>query len=135
MKTFHLNISTPNDSFFEGDAEAVTLHSKSGSLTVLAGHQPMVIAVSAGEISVKLDGKWKSFISTGGFAEVTGEKLVFFTTAAEWEDDTAQGLSQREKMEAVEALRHKKSVFDHVHTKIEITRALSRLGRNKSNEL
>lgn len=135
MKTFHLNISTPNDSFFEGDAETITLHSKSGSLSVLAGHQPMVIAVSPGEISVKLDGKWQSFISTGGFAEVTGDKVTFFTSAAEWVDDTVQGLSQQEKMEAVEALRHKKSVFDHVHTKIEITRALSRLGRNKSKEL
>ncbi len=135
MKTFHLNISTPDDSFFEGDAEAVTLHSKNGSLSVLAGHQSMVIAVSPGEISVKLDGKWQSFISTGGFAEVTGDKMVFFTTAAEWEDGTAEGLSQREKMEAVEALRHRKSVFDHVHTKIEITRALSRLGRNKSKKL
>lgn len=90
MKTFHLNVSTPNDSFFEGNAEVVTLHSKNGSLSVLAGHQPMVVAVSPGEINVKLDGKWKSFISTGGFAEVTGEKVVFFTSAAEWEDDTVQ---------------------------------------------
>lgn len=135
MKTFHLDISTPDARFFEGDVETVTLHSKNGSLSVLAGHQPMVIAVSPGEISVRLGGQWQSFISTGGFAEVTGDKLVFFTTAAEWEDDTVQGLSQREKLEAVEALRHKKSVFDHVHTKIEITRALSRLGRNKSAKL
>lgn len=129
MKTFHFDVSTPNERFFGGEAEAVTMRSKSGSFSVYAGHQPMVVAVSEGEIRVKSDGVWRSFISTGGFAEVTGDNVVFFTTAAEWESDTDSGRSDRETMEAVEALRHKKSVFDHVHTKLEITRALSRLGR------
>lgn len=135
MKTFRFDVSTPYDRFFEGEAEAVTMRSKNGSLSVYAGHQPMVVAVSEGEISLKIGGEWRPFISTGGFAQVTGDRVVFFTTAAEWEDDAAQGRSEREKMEAVEALRHKKSVFEHVHTKIEITRALSRLGRGTQKDL
>lgn len=135
MATFKLDVSTPDSQFFTADAEAITMRSSEGSLTVLAGHTPMLVAIQPGEVSVKLGGEWRSFLSMDGFAEVTGDAVAMYTRAAVWEDEAEAHRSEKEKREALERLRKQKSIFVHEHTKIEITRALSRLGKNKNRNL
>ena len=56
MSTFKLEISTPEAEFLSVDAEAVTMSSRKGSMTVLPGHAPMLVALTPGEINVKVEG-------------------------------------------------------------------------------
>ena len=132
MKSFRFSVLSPDEQFFDGEIEALTMRSPDGSLTVYANHQPMIVAVAEGEVAVKQGESWKTFISTGGFAEITEKETVFFTNAAEWEEG-AQALTTDAKADAIKALRHKKSVLAHVHSKIEITRAMTRLGKRRSH--
>lgn len=133
MATFKLEISTPDSQFYSAQAEAITMRSRTGSLTVLAGHAPMLVSVQPGEIRIKADGEWRSLLSMDGFAEVTGDSVEMFTRAAVWEDEAEAHRSEKEKREALEKLRNQKSIFEHEHTKIELTRALSRFGKSKKN--
>ena len=75
MSTFKLEISTPEAEFLSVDAEAVTMSSRKGSMTVLPGHAPMLVALTPGEINVKVEGKWRAFLSMDGFVEVTGDQV------------------------------------------------------------
>ena len=133
MATFKLEISTPDSQFYSAQAEAITMRSRTGSLTVLAGHAPMLVSVQPGEIRIKADGEWRSLLSMDGFAEVTGDSVEMFTRAAVWKDEAEARRSEKEKREALEKLRNQQSIFEHEHTKIELTRALSRLGKSKKN--
>ena len=128
MSTFKLEISTPEAEFLSVDAEAVTMSSRKGSMTVLPGH-----ALTPGEINVKVEGKWRAFLSMDGFVEVTGDQVVMYTRAAVWEDEAEAHRSAKEKQEALERIRVQKSIFEHNHTKIELTRAMSRLGKARKN--
>ena len=87
MSTFKLEISTPEAEFLSVDAEAVTMSSRKGSMTVLPGHAPMLVALTPCEINVKVEGKWRAFLSMDGFVEVTGDQVVMYTRAAVWEDE------------------------------------------------
>ena len=133
MSTFKLEISTPEAEFLSVDAEAVTMSSRKGSMTVLPGHAPMLVALTPGEINVKVEGKWRAFLSMDGFVEVTGDQVVMYTRAAVWEDEAEAHRSAKEKQEALERIRVQKSIFEHNHTKIELTRAMSRLGKGRKN--
>ena len=105
MATFKLEISTPDSQFYSAQAEAITMRSRTGSLTVLAGHAPMLVSVQPGEIRIKADGEWRSLLSMDGFAEVTGDSVEMFTRAAVWEDEAEAHRSEKEKREALEKLR------------------------------
>ena len=61
MSTFKLEISTPEAEFLSVDAEAVTMSSRKGSMTVLPGHAPMLVALTPGEINVKVEVESFSF--------------------------------------------------------------------------
>ena len=109
------------------------MSSRKGSMTVLPGHAPMLVALTPGEINVKVEGKWRAFLSMDGFVEVTGDQVVMYTRAAVWEDEAEAHRSAKEKQEALERIRVQKSIFEHNHTKIELTRAMSRLGKARKN--
>ncbi len=68
-----------------------------------------------------------------GFVQVTGDQVVMYTRAAVWEDEAEAHRSAKEKQEALERIRVQKSIFEHNHTKIELTRAMSRLGKARKN--
>lgn len=133
MSTFRLEINTPEETFFSGDAEAITMSPRQGSLTVLPGHQPMLVALVPGEVRVKIGGEWRSFLTVDGFCEVTGKTVVIYTRFATWETEAETYRSEKEKREAIELMRRQKSIFQHEHTRVELTRAMYQLGKAKKS--
>jgi F-type H+-transporting ATPase subunit epsilon len=68
---FNLDIITPERRFFGGRVEEVVIDSPGGKMGVLAGHVPMVAAVSIGEIDIKDEGgSWLKCFTAEGFMEV-----------------------------------------------------------------
>ena len=134
MREFHLEIDTPNEIVFDGNAQAITIHTATGPVTVYAGHQTMLAEVMQGELIVKSGNDQNVYLTTGGFAEIANDQVKVFTTAAELGNEE-RTRNDDETKKAVEALRRKKSVLDHYHTKIELTRALSRLRKKNSKNL
>ena len=53
MPTFKLEMFTPKKQFFVGEVDAVTCNASDGELSVLHGHQPMIVALPPGEIKIK----------------------------------------------------------------------------------
>lgn len=76
MSTFQAQILTPNGSLFEGEVSGVQMPGAMGSFEVKANHAPIVSALDEGTVLVrKADGDVNYNIS-GGFVEVSKNKLT-----------------------------------------------------------
>lgn len=83
-KTLHVEIVTPYEMFYEGQAEMVVVTGKDGEIGILPGHAPMVAALVPGEVRLKIDGEWKTAVLTNGYAEIGPELTIVVVNAAEW---------------------------------------------------
>ncbi len=57
---------------YEGDVSQASLPTKDGEITVLKNHIPLITLLKKGEIKTSD----KNITIEGGFAEITGEKVV-----------------------------------------------------------
>ena len=65
-----VEIISPIDTLFEGEASAVTVPSKMGAFTLLEHHAPIVAILEAGKVSLTdANGGQKEFDIKGGFTE------------------------------------------------------------------
>ena len=92
MSTFALEIVTPTKTVDQGEVTYIRCPGADGLFGVMAGHTPGLFALSAGEIKVAKEGKSQYFATSGGFAEVTGEKvqLLLETIEASTEIDSVR---------------------------------------------
>ena len=133
MDTLHLRVWTLESLFLDARIRSVSLYSKTGSLTILPGHLPMLASFLSGEILVNIDGVHKAFLSVDGFMEVTEDEVVIFTRMAVWENDAEIQRSVRKKREAVEQMRSQKSIAEHKHLKIKMARTLYEIRKPQKN--
>ncbi|MDD5098460.1 MAG: F0F1 ATP synthase subunit epsilon [Candidatus Pacebacteria bacterium] len=61
-----VEILTPEKKVFEGEVEILTVPTRSGYISILSNHAPLVSALEAGEIVVKTKGVNKVFVSERG---------------------------------------------------------------------
>ncbi len=124
---FHLDIMTPEHSFFKGEAQGVIVGTPDGEICVLAGHLPMVTPVNIGAIRLNITGEWKEAFLSEGFMEVSHKGVVIFTQACEWPENIdirrAEGVMRR----AEEKLRQQISQQEYRINKIAMARAMARL--------
>ena len=86
MKTFHLIISSPDGSYFDGETEALSLHGTEGDLAILAGHIPFITAVRMGPCKLTMpDGTERRGIAAGGLLTVSSEVTTLLTSDFHWE--------------------------------------------------
>lgn len=67
-----LKILSLDGILFEGETSQVSLPAKDGEVTILKGHIPVITLLKKGKVKT-VD---KEFEVSGGFAEITGEKVV-----------------------------------------------------------
>lgn len=77
-KTFHLTVARVGENIFDGEANSVILPGEEGAFTVLAGHEPFVSELKAGDIHIEAaDGtKHHIQISARGVAEVSSNQAT-----------------------------------------------------------
>ena len=73
MSNFTLEIYSTGGCFYKGECEHLIFQSVDGSRGILAGHEPMICALSKGEIRYLADGEWNHVVVTEGFVEVMPE--------------------------------------------------------------
>lgn len=72
-----VEIITPDESLFKGEAKSVSMPGIDGSLGILDNHAPLITALKAGEVQVRTEsGEEKTFTLKGGTAEVLHNRLL-----------------------------------------------------------
>ncbi len=61
----------------------VTIPGLEGYLGIHPGHRPMVVAVGKGSLSYRIAGREKKYLVEGGYAEISPEEVLVFTTESE----------------------------------------------------
>ena len=77
MRTFLLNISSPDGKLFSGEAVMITLRGIEGDLAVMAGHIPFITSVVPCEVEITLpDGTEKVGHADGGLLTVAADGVT-----------------------------------------------------------
>ena len=127
MNTFKLQVVALDKLFYDGVCEALTIPSVDGEKGVLAGHEPVVMAITAGEMRYTVEGKEHDAVVGCGFAEITNDKVIVITDFAQKPEEIDIERAERAKVRAEERLREKESQIEFARSQAELARAMARL--------
>ena len=125
MSTFQLEIVTPTKTLDQGDVSYVRCPGTKGLFGVRGGHTEALFALSVGEIKVTKDGNTSYLSTSGGYAEVTREKVQLLLETVE----EAQGIDASRAQEASDRAKARlsKKEGDEVRARESLFRAVNRL--------
>lgn len=128
MRTFHLSVVTPEHTFFSGDVEYVLLMAPDGGMGVLAGHEPMAVALSEGEMILRMsDGKTRNAAASSGYAIILPDQVLLVLQTAEWPEQIDVNRARRAKQAAQEQLVRRESLREYQIARATLARAMVRL--------
>ena len=127
-ETIQLEIVTPERLVVNDTAEYIEIPGKSGYLSVLPGHAPLITELAVGAISYNNAGKTKRLAVAWGFAEVLQNKVTILAETAEKaeEIDTARAEAAKKKAEAeiqkagAEGNKDAQAALDRANTRLDV---------------
>lgn len=124
---FSLQILTPERDFYEGRAYSVTVESIDGRRTVMAGHTPMVTALTAGNLEVVDESGTHVAFHSEGYMDVMLDGVFILCQACEWPQEIDERRAQEAERRALERI-HQDTTG---RSKVALLRALARLKAKK----
>ena len=102
MKSFSLEIVTPTRMIVESEVTYARCPGIDGEFGIMANHREGIIALAIGEVKATISGKNEFFAVSGGFAEITKEKveLLVETVELSTEIDTSRAEESIQRMKA-----------------------------------
>ena len=125
MSTFQLEIVTPTKTLDQGGVSYVRCPGTKGLFGIMGGHTEAIFALAVGEIKVRKDGNTSYLSTSGGYAEVTREKVSLLLENVEEarEIDASRAQEAYDRAKA----RLSKKEGDEVRTRTALSRAVNRL--------
>jgi len=127
MATLRLEFVTPERSIAHDDVDEVVLPLADGYAGILPGHAPMLAAVRTGETWFRKGGQTTHGFVSGGFVEVTGDRVSVLARIAERADDIDAERAAAAKRRAEERIARPTMDMDMERARIGLLRAISRL--------
>ncbi len=130
MKTFHLQIVTPDGLVYDDQAERVIVRSMTGDLAILAGHCNYCTGIGMGEARVQVaEGNERKAACIGGMLSVMEGTCRIAATTWEWQEDIDKERAEQAKARAEEKLAEKNlSEKEQRIAEAKLRRALVRIG-------
>ena len=126
--TFYLEMLSPADIFFSGNAQQIILPAIDGSHGILPGHEPMVTVITAGELRFQDEkGEWHMAVITDSCVEIMPERVILLAASIERPEEIDINRALAAKRRAEERLRQKQSQQEYYQTQAALSRALARL--------
>lgn len=126
-KTFSLEIVATDRIFYKGECEHLVITAIDGLLGILAGHEPLVTALPAGELKYMVDGKWRYAAISDGFIQVMPDRSVILADSCELPEEIDIKRAEEARERAQEKLRQKQSIQEYYQTQAALNRAMNRL--------
>ncbi|MBQ2876883.1 MAG: ATP synthase F1 subunit epsilon [Clostridia bacterium] len=127
MRSFPLEIVTPDGLEFSGNAESILLRTTEGDVELLASHADFLAALGIGRARIIIDGQSKLASLAGGFVLVKSGKVQVVATTFEFADDIDLARAEAAKARAEEQIRAAKDTRDHKLAEARLKRALNRI--------
>lgn len=79
----HVELVSPEEVLFQGDAEMVVARTSDGEIAFLTGHVPFLGALGVGEVRIIMaDRETQAVQVEGGFVEVRDDQVIILSDAA-----------------------------------------------------
>lgn len=129
MKTFPLQIGTPDGLLFKGEVERIKCRSMTGDLAILADHCNYCTALGMGEAYIVLeDGTRRNAACIGGMLTVMNGECHLLATTWEWAEDIDEDRAKLAKERAEERIASGKLSDKELKiAEAKLSRALVRL--------
>jgi F-type H+-transporting ATPase subunit epsilon len=101
MALIHLEVVTPTGPVVSEEVDIVTAPGVGGEFGVLANHAPFLSTIKTGTLSFKKDRQTRYLMVSGGFSEVSNNKITFLVESAEFGNaiDVERALRAKERAE------------------------------------
>lgn len=101
MNLFKFEVVTPDRKFYESDVQMIVFKTSDGEIGIMANHEPMLIANTAGKLKIKCGSETKYAFISEGIIEVTNEKVRAIVDIAQWleEIDINEALEDKKMLE------------------------------------
>lgn len=127
-KTFLLEIVTPEQILLSKQVESVIVPAAEGYLGILAGHAPLLATLQPGEVKLRDDHGTTSYLFTsGGFLEVTPQKVNLLTEASEPAEKIDVKRAEEARERAKQRLATAEPGIDKARARTALARAEARL--------
>lgn len=129
MKTFQLEVVTPERKVYAGEASMVIVKGVEGELGILPDHVPIVTPLAIAPVRIKVEGDEEHIIAVnGGFIEVHNNHVVILAETAELPEEIDVDRAERARERAEERLRKaKQENLDYLRAEMALQRAINRL--------
>jgi F-type H+-transporting ATPase subunit epsilon len=126
-KELRLEIVTPDRAVVSTDVEYVGAPGVLGEFGVLPGHVPFLSALGVGNLHYVKDGKTFYVFVSGGFAEVSGDKVTVLAEVAERAEDIDLERARRAEERARARLTKQQEAIDNARATAALQRAMARM--------
>ena len=127
MATLRLQFVTPEKAIAHDDVDEVQLPLADGYAGILPGHAPMLAALRTGQMWYRKGGETHHGFVSGGFVEVTGDRVSVLARIAERGEDIDLERAEAAKRRAEERIGKPVMEIDTERARISLLRAISRL--------
>lgn len=130
MAQIQLEVVTPSGAVVSEEVDIVTAPGVGGEFGVLANHAPFLSTIKTGTLSYKKDRVSKFLMVTGGFTEVSNNKVTFLVESAEFGSDIDVDRAMRAKERAEKRLTQAQQAtekINRVRAEAALQRALARI--------
>ena len=125
-----LEVVTPTGAVVNEDVDIVNAPGYGGDFGVLANHAPFLSTIKIGILSYENGKKRESLMISGGFCEVSNNKITFLVESAEFgrqiDVDRAMKAKERAEKRLAQASAHDESI-NVLRAEAALQRALARL--------
>ena len=127
MRSFKLEIVSPDGAKFSGEAERLLVRTSDGDVEILAGHTDLFATLATGRVKLTVGGEARYGSASGGFLTVKGGCVTLATVTFEFADDIDAERAERAKARAEEAIRTAKNDRALDAAKAKLARAINRI--------
>ena len=130
MAQIHLEVVTPTGPVISDDVDIVTAPGYGGEFGVLANHSPFLSTIKTGTLSFRKDKETKYLMVSGGFSEVSNNKITFLVESAEFghdiDVDRAMVAKERAEKRLAQAIQQAEKI-NRTRAEAALQRAMARL--------
>ncbi len=130
MAQIHLEVVTPTGPVVSEEVDIVTAPGVGGEFGVLANHAPFLSTIKTGALSFKKEKLTNFLMVSGGFAEVSNNKITFLVESAEFgkdiDVDRAMRAKERAEKRLIQAQQATEKV-NRVRAEAALQRSMARL--------
>lgn len=123
-----LNVITPDEQFYQGEATMVELTTSEGDIGVYPGHIPLTAVVAPGVLKIHEGADVKEAALISGFLTILPDEMTILAEIAEWPDDIDFKRAEEAKQRAERRLSSHGPEIDVLRAELALKRAMVRLG-------